>query len=69
MKDVLPTFTVGHGDKELYWIAATIAREAFAWEPFIAGTYGDCGVVSGRATIDCMQRPSLRANISFNYSF
>lgn len=37
MKELLPEFKVGYGDKEIYWLAATIAREAISWEPFIAG--------------------------------
>lgn len=42
----LPSISLGYGDKELYWIAATAAREPFAFEPYLAGQYGDCaGVV------------------------
>jgi hypothetical protein len=33
-------FYVGFGDKEFYWIAATVAREPFAFEPHLAGQYG-----------------------------
>jgi len=29
----------------MYWLAATIAQERFAWEPFIFGAYGDCGEI------------------------
>ena len=32
-------------DKELYWIAATITGEPFAFEPYLAGIFGDCGEV------------------------
>jgi hypothetical protein len=31
--------------KEIYWIAATIAGDPFSFEPYFAGTYGDCGEV------------------------
>ena len=34
-------FYVGFGDKEFYWIAATVAREPFAFEPHLAGQYGN----------------------------
>lgn len=34
-------FFVGFGDKEFYWIAATVAREPFAFEPHLAGQYGN----------------------------
>ena len=36
---------MGYGDKEMYWIAATIAQEKFSLEPFMEGNYGDCGGV------------------------
>ena len=29
----------------MYWIAATAAREPFAFEPHIVGSLGDCGAV------------------------
>jgi hypothetical protein len=45
LTQLLPSFHVGYGDKELYWFAATIARETFAFEPFLCGTYGDCGLM------------------------
>ena len=35
-------FVMGYGDKELFWIAATVSREPFAFEPFISGQYRDC---------------------------
>ena len=38
----LPDFFIGFGDKEMYWIAATVAREPFAFEPHLTGQYGDC---------------------------
>jgi hypothetical protein len=39
-------FTVGYGDKELFWVAATEAGEPFSFEPFASGQYGDChGVI------------------------
>ena len=45
LQRLLPIFTLGYGDKEIYWIAATIANEPFSFEPYLAGTYGDCGEV------------------------
>ena len=45
MKNVLSSFSLGYGDKELYWIAVTITGENFAWEPFLPGIYGDCGAM------------------------
>jgi len=42
---LLPTFKIGYGDKEIYWIAATIAREEFTWEPYLFASYGDCGAL------------------------
>jgi len=40
---LLPLFAVGYGDKEIYWLSATIAKEPFTFEPFLCSTYGDCG--------------------------
>jgi hypothetical protein len=42
---LIPDFRIGYGDKEIYWLAATIAREPFSFEPFLCGTYGDCGLM------------------------
>jgi hypothetical protein len=39
---LLPKFSIGYGDKEIYWFAATIAREPFSFEPFFCSIYGDC---------------------------
>lgn len=39
---MLSSFNIGYGDKEVYWIAATLAQEDFTFEPFYAGQYGDC---------------------------
>ena len=33
------SFRMGYGDKEMYWFAATIAREPFSFEPFLCATY------------------------------
>jgi hypothetical protein len=33
---------IGYGDKELFWIAATVANEPFAFEPYVGGQYRDC---------------------------
>ena len=45
MQRILPSFAMGWGDKEIYWIAATIAQEPFSFEPYFAGFYGDCGLL------------------------
>jgi len=42
LEKLLPDFKLGWGDKEIYWIAATIAQEPFSFEPFLASFYGDC---------------------------
>eukprot|EP01041_Mallomonas_annulata_P001893 gene1893-3668_t len=42
---LLPSYQQGYGDKEIYWIAATIAKENFSFEPFLFGVYGDCGAM------------------------
>lgn len=40
MREILPNFHLGYGDKELFWISATISRENFTFEPFLYGVYG-----------------------------
>lgn len=46
LRELLPTFDIGYGDKEIFWIATTIADEPYSFEPFLTGQYGDChGVV------------------------
>ena len=45
LRQLLPSFSVGYGDKEIYWLAATIAEEPFSFEPFLCGQYGDCGLL------------------------
>lgn len=45
IKHYLATFDSGYGDKEMYWLSATAAREAFAFEPHVAGSLGDCGAL------------------------
>jgi hypothetical protein len=37
LKRIIKYFNVGHGDKEMYWMAATIAGEEYAFEPYLAG--------------------------------
>ena len=37
---MLPTFNVGWGDKEIYWISALFAGTPFAFSPYLASTYG-----------------------------
>jgi len=38
-------YQLGYGDKEIYWIAATIANSPFSFEPYLTGIYGDCGAL------------------------
>mmetsp|Transcript_7303 Transcript_7303/g.7522 ORF Transcript_7303/g.7522 Transcript_7303/m.7522 type:complete len:440 (+) Transcript_7303:82-1401(+) len=45
ISSLLSNFTVGYGDKEIYWLASTIANQSFAFEPYWPGVYGDCGAV------------------------
>ena len=42
LEELLPSFSIGYGDKEIYWIAATLTGEDFTFEPFLPGQYGDC---------------------------
>jgi hypothetical protein len=42
---LIPTFNLGYGDKEIYWVAAIIAGDSYSWEPYLQGLYGDCGPV------------------------
>lgn len=39
---LLPTFEGTIGDQDIYWVAATIANESFAFSPYEASQYGDC---------------------------
>ena len=42
----IASFDVGYGDKEMFWMIATLAGEGFEFSPFLAGQYGDCdGVI------------------------
>jgi hypothetical protein len=46
LTELLPSFDLGYGDKEIFWIATTIAGESYTFSPFLAGQYGDChGVI------------------------
>eukprot|EP01041_Mallomonas_annulata_P003339 gene3339-6609_t len=45
LSSLLGNFSVGHGDKEIYWISSTVAEEPFAFEPHWPGIYGDCGCI------------------------
>lgn len=40
LQQLLPNFRTGWGDKEIYWIAAFIADEPFAFSPYLMGGYG-----------------------------
>jgi hypothetical protein len=43
LSNLILEFNIGWGDKELYWVSAIISDEPFAFEPFLIGSYGDCG--------------------------
>jgi len=45
IRRLLPTFAIGYGDKEIYWVAASLAGVEFAFEPYFTGSFGDCGVL------------------------
>lgn len=45
LEKLLPTFQLGYGDKEIYWIAALIAGEDVSFEPFLSTLYGPCGLM------------------------
>jgi hypothetical protein len=42
LAELISSFDYGDGDKEIFWIAATISQERFTLSPFLAGQYGDC---------------------------
>ena len=39
LRQLLPRFTLGYGDKEIYWIAATVATSPFSFEPWLPGYF------------------------------
>eukprot|EP01034_Spumella_vulgaris_P031852 gene31852-39344_t len=45
LRSLLPTFNLGYGDKEIYWVASIISGEPYSFEPFVNGLYGDCGLL------------------------
>lgn len=45
LRRLVSTFNLGYGDKEVYWIAAIIAGDSHAWEPYLQGAYGNCGPI------------------------
>ena len=46
LRELLPSFDIGYGDKEIFWVAATLAGANFVFEPFLAAQYADCyGVI------------------------
>ena len=45
LRRMVRDFSLGYGDKEMYWLAVTAAQEPFAFEPFITGSLGDCGAI------------------------
>jgi hypothetical protein len=42
LQHMLRDFNIGYGDKEMYWIAATVAQEPFRFEPHLSGLYCNC---------------------------
>lgn len=42
LREMINVTHLGYGDKELFWLAATVSKESFVFEPFFAGQYGDC---------------------------
>lgn len=42
---MIPEFRIGWGDKEIYWIATTVAQEPYKFSPYLATQFGDCGGV------------------------
>jgi hypothetical protein len=45
LASLIPSFNIGWGDKEMYWMTAVISREEFTFEPFLTGNYGPCGFI------------------------
>jgi hypothetical protein len=43
LRQLLPTFSLGWGEKEIFWIASSIANAEYSFEPYLCGSYGDCG--------------------------
>jgi hypothetical protein len=42
MEAMLPSFSLGYGDKEIFWVTATLANESFTFSPYLPGQFGDC---------------------------
>ena len=42
LKKLIELGYLGYGDKELFWLSATLANEPYVFEPFLAAHYGDC---------------------------
>ena len=45
LRSLVSTFSIGWGEKEIFWVAATIAKKRFSFERFLCGGYGDCGFI------------------------
>lgn len=58
---------IGYGDKEYFWVAATLANEPFQFSPFIAGQYGDCSGFVMHYDPDDAFDPVKRGNPSMFY--
>lgn len=52
LSELLPRFSLGWGDKEMYWIASIIAEEPYEFEPFLVTLYGPCGLIMHYHPID-----------------
>lgn len=43
MKLIYPTFHIGYGEKEIFWMTAEAVGEQFVFEPHFIATVGNCG--------------------------
>lgn len=35
----LESFSIGYGDKEIFWLSSTLINDTFTWEPFFPGYF------------------------------
>jgi hypothetical protein len=69
MAELLPNFDFGYGDKELFWVAATLARSNFTFEPFLAAQYADCYGVILHYDPDDVGNPSQASPLYVNAEY